>query len=169
MTTETRRCRALSEQYSAQSNGGEFPITPGRELLDDTQWNSWVDTSYMRIRDRRDNQDVDGTGGVLLLGTDRRVGDAMVAGMMVSLENSRTDAYGGEQQIDVNGFMVGPYMAYQLTPVWSLYANFNIGQFNQDQELSTLSGSGDLQRYALTLNAEGQYAVDEVYLRPKMT
>ena len=168
LTTETRRCRALSEQYSAQSNGGEFPITPGRELLDDTQWNSWVDTSYMRIRDRRDNQDVDGTGGVLLLGTDRRVGDAMVAGMMVSLENSRTDAYGGEQQIDVNGFMVGPYMAYQLTPVWSLYANFNIGQFNQDQELSTLSGSGDLQRYALTLNAEGQYAVDEVYLRPKI-
>lgn len=145
-----------------------MPITPGRDLLDDTQWNSWVDTSYMRIRDRRENQDIDGTGGVLLLGTDRRVGDAMVAGMMISMENSRTDAYGGEQQIDVNGFMVGPYMAYQLTPVWSLYANFNIGHFNQDQELSTLSGSGDVQRYALTLNAEGQYAVDEVYLRPKI-
>ena len=163
------RCRRLDEQSAAQPGRSEAPITPGRDLLEDTQWNSWVDTSYSRIRDRRDNQDLDGSGGVVLLGADRRVDDAMVAGMMLSLENSRTDAYGGEQQVDVNGFMVGPYMAYQLSPAWSLYANLNLGHFNQDQQLSTLSGSGDVQRYALTLNAQGQYALDDaVYLRPKL-
>lgn len=164
----TGRCRLLDEQSTAQSGRSEVPLTPGRDLLDNTQWNSWVDTSYTRIRDRRDNQDLDGSGGVVLLGADRRVDDAMVAGMMLSLENSRTDVYGGEQQVDVNGFMVGPYMAYQLSPTWSLYANFNLGHFNQDQQLSTLSGSGDVQRYALTVNAEGQYMLDEVYLRPKI-
>jgi hypothetical protein len=163
----TGRCRVISEQY-AQPSRGAVPLTPGRDLLDDTPWNSWVDTSYTRIRDRRDNQDLDGSGGVVLLGADRRVDDAMVAGIMLSLENSRTDAYGGEQQVDVNGFMVGPYMSYQFSPAWSLYASFNLGHFNQDQQLSTLSGSGDVQRYALTLNAEGQYALDEVYLRPKV-
>ena len=163
------RCRRLDEQSAAQPGRSEAPITPGRDLLEDTQWNSWVDTSYSRIRDRRDNQDLDGSGGVVLLGADRRVDDAMVAGMMLSLENSRTDAYGGELQVDVNGFMVGPYMAYQLSPAWSLYANLNLGHFNQDQQLSTLSGSGDVQRYALTLNAQGQYALDDaVYLRPKL-
>jgi hypothetical protein len=163
----TGRCRVISEQY-AQPSRGAVPLTPGRDLLDDTPWNSWVDTSYTRIRDRRDNQDLDGSGGVVLLGANRRVDDAMVAGIMLSLENSRTDAYGGEQQVDVNGFMVGPYMSYQFSPAWSLYASFNLGHFNQDQQLSTLSGSGDVQRYALTLNAEGQYALDEVYLRPKV-
>lgn len=164
----TGRCRAIGEHPSTAQGHTEAPITAGRDLLGDTQWNSWVDTSYTRIRDRRDNQDIDGSGGVVLLGADHRVDDAMVAGMMLSLENSRTDAYGGEQQIDVDGFMLGPYMAYQLSPTWSLYANVNMGHFNQDQQLSTLSGNGDVRRYTLTLNAEGQYALDEAYLRPKI-
>lgn len=164
----TDRCRAIGEHPSTAQGRTEAPITAGRDLLDDTQWNSWVDTSYTRIRDRRDNQDLNGSGGVVLLGADRRINEAMVAGMMLSLENSRTDAYGGEQQIDVDGFMLGPYISYQLSPAWSLYANANLGHFNQEQQLSTLNGSGDVQRYALTLNAEGQYVVDEVYLRPKI-
>jgi hypothetical protein len=164
-------CRAPEQQdpqaTSVSATGA--PITAGRDLVEDTLWNAWVDTHYTSTSDHRNGLDTTGNAGVIVMGADRRVASDLVAGVQLSLETASNKGFQGAMTSDSNGFMVSPYMAYQVSPEWSLYGAVGLGQSNIDSGILSLSGSYDVQRYSATLNAQGQYTLGSAFVRPKFT
>jgi outer membrane autotransporter protein len=103
------------------------------------------------------------------MGADRRVANDLVAGLQFSLETASSKGFQGVMTSDSSGFMISPYMAYQVSPEWSLYGALGIGQSNIDNRIFSLSGSYDVLRYSATLNAQGQYPLGSAFVRPKFT
>ena len=103
------------------------------------------------------------------MGADRRVANDLVAGFQLSLETASSKGFQGEMTSDSNGFMISPYMAYQVSPEWSLYGALGLGQSNIDNRILSLNGSYEVQRYSATLNVQGQYPLGSAFVRPKIT
>ncbi len=153
----------------AANEDANVPITAGRNLGEDTLWNAWVDSHYTHTSDQRHGLDTTGNSGVVVIGADRRVANGVVAGLQLSLETSSSKGYDGDMTADSNGFMVGPYLAWQASPQWSLYGALGFGQTSTDNRVLFLNGSFDVRRYSVTLNAQGQYPLGEAFVRPKFT
>ncbi len=164
-------CHAPEQQdpQATSESAAGVPITAGRDLVEDTPWNAWVDTHYTSTSDHRNGLDTTGNAGVIVLGADRRVASDLVAGFQLSLETASSKGFQGDMTSDSNGFMISPYMAYQVSPEWSLYGALGLGQSNIDSRILSLNGSYEVQRYSATLNAQGQYPLGSAFVRPKFT
>ena len=164
-------CHAPEQQdpQAASESAAGAPITAGRDLVEETLWNAWVDTHYTSTTDHRNGLDTTGNAGVIVMGADRRVASDLVAGFQLSLETASSKGFEGEMTSDSNGFMISPYMAYQVSPEWSLYGALGLGQSNIDNRILSLNGSYEVQRYSATLNAQGQYPLGSAFVRPKFT
>jgi outer membrane autotransporter protein len=157
-------CRSIAAEDDANA-----PITAGRDLVEDTLWNAWADSHYTYTSDERHGLSNTGHGGVVVVGADRRVASGLVGGLQLTMETSSNRGFDGDVASDSNGFMVSPYLAYQASPQWSLYGAIGFGQTSTDSRILFLNGSFDVQRYTLTLNAQGQYPLGEAFVRPKFT
>lgn len=145
------------------------PLTPGRDLVPETPWNAWVDTSYMRTRNQRGVAEVNDRTGALTVGADRKVSDRMSAGVMMSINDQRTESLWGYVTADANGWLIGPYAAYQLSQSWSLFGGASVGEVRRDHRVLTLNGNNTALQYSLMINAQGEYPVgEEVVARPKL-
>ncbi|WP_374355136.1 autotransporter domain-containing protein, partial [Limnohabitans sp.] len=164
-------CHSHEQQdpQAASESAAGVPITAGRDLVEDTLWNTWVDTHYTSTSDHRNGLDTTGNAGVIVMGADRRVASDLVAGLQLSLETSSSKGFQGVMTSDSDGFMISPYMAYQVSPQWSLYGALGLGQSNIDNRILSLNGSYEVQRYSATLNAQGQYPLGSAFVRPKFT
>jgi len=158
-----------SDAVDAPGPDGLVPLTPARKFAQEPLWNLWADSRYTDISDRRSGLDLDGNSGYVTIGADRRMDDNFAMGLMTIFERTRSDGFSGDWKIRSDGISFGPYAAYRLTPQWSVDASFSVGQLSNDNNLSVLSERFDSQRYALGLNATGQYLVDKVILTPKIS
>ncbi|WP_234838981.1 autotransporter outer membrane beta-barrel domain-containing protein [Sinorhizobium meliloti] len=152
-------------QGSAQSPA--VPLTPGRDLPAPSLWNFWWDARFADISDERYERDSDTLARSLDMGLDRRITDDLVLGMSFSLEDSSTDAFSGSLDIDTEGFSFGPYLAYRLSKHWAVDASLTYGRYNNDVDLSVLSGDYDSERLAGEVSLHGQYKFGAYFIRPK--
>ncbi|MDX0468499.1 autotransporter domain-containing protein [Sinorhizobium medicae] len=152
-------------QGVGQSRG--VPLTPGRDLPAPSLWNFWSDIRFTDISDERYDRDSDTFARTLDMGLDRRITDDLVVGMSFSLQDSSTHAFHDSLDIDSDGFSFGPYAAYRLSKHWAIDASLTYGRYNNDVELSVLSGKYDSERFAGEISLNGQYKFDAYYVRPK--
>jgi outer membrane autotransporter protein len=152
---------------ASEGFGRSAPITPGREFAEEPLWNVWADGRYTGTSDHRYNLDIKGRGGYLTLGADRRVKADLVAGVSLSLEDNRSEGFGGAMVNESNGFSIGPYIGYRLTPEWSMDASLGFGRLENDNRIDVLSGRYTTNRYSASVNTTGQYMMGEYQLRPK--
>jgi hypothetical protein len=146
----------------------ELPLTAGRELVEKSDWNVWVDGSASRLRDTRDGMDTRGNTGSVSLGIDRVVNDDLVAGLQMSVSRAKSNSFDDAMQSDTTTYSVGPYLSYSLSDNWLLYGSLGFGKQTVDKQLLIFSGSSDAVQYSLSLQTEGQYAFDSVIVRPKV-
>jgi hypothetical protein len=146
----------------------EVPLTPGRDLVAVTEWNTWVDTRYLRINDQRGRFESKSRNGTLTIGVDRQFGSGVAAGVMAALFNGDSRRYAGFVTLDSTGVLVGPYLSYRLSPAWSLFASGTVGTQRDEHRVVSLAGTGDALLYGASVNALGQYEVAEAtFLRPR--
>jgi hypothetical protein len=153
----------------AETQDKQVPLTPGRDLVAESPWNAWIDTRYLTIKDQRGLFENKTRSGTITVGTDRQVGDGLVAGGMLSLIQADNERFAGYVTQDTSGFMVGPYLSYRLSREWSIFASAMIGSQRDEHQVVNLSGDSSAMLYSLTANTQGQYEVaPETFLRPKL-
>jgi outer membrane autotransporter protein len=147
---------------------GAAPLTQGRDLVADTEWNSWVDARYGNLSDHREGLDMGGRYSSVTVGVDRRVDNELIAGLSFGLNNSRNSGFSGDLVTESKGFTLSPYMAYQYSPNWVLGGSVAYGQTDNSQRIVILNGDYTSRLYSMSLNANGQYPLDNgVLVRPK--
>ena len=140
-------------------------MTPSRDLPEPSLWNFWSDIQFADISDDRYDRDSDTLARSLTMGLDRRITSDLVVGMTVSLEDNSTDAFDGNLG-DTDGFS---YAAYRLSKHWAVDGSLTYGRYNNDIDLSVLSGQQDSERLAGEISLHGQYNVDSYLIRPKVS
>ena len=168
---DSRQAGQLSDCYTPapeEVQPAELPLTAGRELVEKSDWNVWVDGSATRLRDTRDGMDTRGNTGSVSLGIDRVVNDDLVAGLQISVSRAKSNSFDDAMQSDSTTYSVGPYLSYSLSDNWLLYGSLGFGKQTVDKQLLIFSGSSDAVQYSLSLQTEGQYAFDSVIVRPKV-
>jgi outer membrane autotransporter protein len=160
----------LSDCYTPAPEfpAGELPLTAGRELVEKSDWNIWVDGSATRIRDTRDGMDTRGNTSSFSMGIDRVVNDDLVAGLQMSVSKAKSSSFDDAMQSDSTSYSVGPYLSYSLTDNWLLYGSLGFGKQSVDKQLLVFSGTSDSVQYSLSLQTEGQYAFGAAVVRPKV-
>ena len=84
------------------------------------------------VSDQRYGLDMDTELGSVTMGLDRRLGDNVVLGASLTLQNSRTDGFDDLLQAKSTGFTIGPYVAVRLSPQWAIDASLTYGQYDND-------------------------------------
>ncbi len=154
-----------------QAGDSTVPITSGRDLGVGTEaeWNLWTDVRFLSSNDGRYGLDVTGSARTATVGLDRRVNDRVVVGFTASLEDSSSTGYGGFFQSSARGVTVGPYAAFILTPNWAVDVALGYNRSVNDMGLSGLGGTFQSQRLSAAVNLHGQYDIDGVTLRPRLS
>jgi hypothetical protein len=143
------------------------PYTPGRELIELSLWNAWVDVNYTQGRDDRNNFELESDAGTLTVGVDRLFDDGLAAiGIQASFNDSESESRSRDIVIEGNGINVGPYFSYRLSEQWSLLASLGLGGLDRDVKLLGISGAQEVSEYSGTLEFHGQYSFESTVLRP---
>lgn len=146
-----------------------IPLTQGRDVLAPSLWNSWADVQYLRSNDKRGLSPQEGRGATISIGVDRMIEPDLAVGVMLSLSNQDSTSFAGHIASESDSVMVGPYLAYGLSPNWSLFGSAMLGQVQREYQLLTLTGKSRPMQYNVNLNLEGQYALNPTsMLRPKL-
>lgn len=162
-------CDRIALEQAQSGFGQSVPITPGREFATPTRWNLWFDGRTLDTSDQRHGLDTDGSGNYFTLGADRRLGNDVVAGAMVSYENNESDGFDGSLHQETDGYGIGAYLAQPLSQRWAMDASVVYSRLSNDSRIAVLTGSYDSTRVSLALNTTGQYQAGEFTLRPKFT
>ncbi len=159
----------LPNQCQATDFG--VPVTPGRDLGVGTEadWNLWTDIRVLSSNDGRYGLDVAGSARTATVGLDRKVNDRIVVGLTATWEDSRSTGYGGFFQGSSRGVTVGPYAAFVLSPNWAIDAALGYNRSSNDMGLSVLGGTFQSQRLSAAVNLHGQYDVEGVTVRPRLS
>ncbi|WP_297577505.1 autotransporter outer membrane beta-barrel domain-containing protein, partial [uncultured Deefgea sp.] len=161
-------CMGMQLEGNNSSNLTAIPSTEGREFGLETLWNTWADSNYVDIRDRRHDMDLSGHSASVALGFDRRLDGGLIAGMSLSLENNKSSAFANDMRNSSNGFNIGPYIAYPYSENWVFDGSLTFSHMNNQQHLLILDGDYSSQRYAISARANGQFPLGEALIRPKI-
>jgi outer membrane autotransporter protein len=147
------------------------PVTPGRDFGVGLQadWNLWTDVAVINSSDGRYGLDVSGWTRTATVGLDRRVGDRWVVGLSASLEDSRVGGYGGFFSGSTHGATLTPYVAVLLSNNWAIDVDFSYSRLSNDFGLTVLQGSYLSQRLTGAANLHGQYDLDILAVRPRLS
>jgi hypothetical protein len=157
------------EADNTQAPEAQVPLTPGRFLVTPTEWNIWANTSLASASDDRFGRDQESKTGSLSFGADRHAGTRAIAGFMLSFDRSQSDGFDGGLDTDTKGFSFGPYAAYRLSDNWAVDATLSYGMSETDMKIVSLEGDIDAKTYTAQVNLNGQYLLEEVILRPKVS
>ncbi len=146
---------------------GSVPLTPGRDLGDETPWNTWVDTTVLVIDDDRFENDTSTTTGTVTFGLDRAITDNLVAGASLSLQSGESDGFDGTMHATESGFTIGPYIALRLSEHWAIDGSVTYGRTENDLRLAVLDGDYISEQVAANVNLHGQYDLGFANIRPK--
>lgn len=163
-TAETlQRCPALKLALE------QAPLTPGRDLPDESLWNAWIDPHYTYTSNRRGFSDVEEKTRSLGVGVDRRINPDLAIGVLMSVSDLETETFNGNLTTDGTSYNLGPYLAYQLSPAWSLFANATVGTASMEREVLMFKGEGDSSSYGGNVNLYGDFPLTaQTHLRPKL-
>ncbi|TYC64157.1 autotransporter outer membrane beta-barrel domain-containing protein [Rhodobacterales bacterium] len=109
----------------------DVPITPGRDLIEPTQWNAWTTVTGLFVDDERYGRDFRTLSGTAAFGADRKLTDALVAGVSVTFEAAETDGFNSTLEVDTQGVEIGPYVAMRLSEHWAGGRNPELWIFQQ--------------------------------------
>ncbi|WP_303560981.1 autotransporter outer membrane beta-barrel domain-containing protein [Uliginosibacterium sp. 31-12] len=157
-------CSAPEQQTNTQ-----VPLTPGRDLLEDSLWNSWADARALRTKDQRSGFESSSRSGTLTFGVDRQVHSGLAIGIMASALDAESRRYSGSVTQESSGFSVGPYLSQRISEHWSLFGSMGLGYQRDDHQVVSLSGEANVRLFSASLNAQGQHALsEESFLRPRI-
>lgn len=158
-----QRCAALAQALQ------QAPLTPGRDLPAESLWNAWVDPHYIYSSNRRGISTVEEETRSLSTGIDRRMDARLAVGALLSINDLNTESFDGNIRTEGTSYNLGPYLAYQLSPAWSLFANATIGKAKMERQILMFKGDGDSTSYGASLNLYGDFSLSETTsLRPKL-
>lgn len=164
----TAKSTATKTQVVKQNNFTQSaPITKGRQLEEQEDWNIWSDNYYFGIRDGRNIVNTQGEAANFTLGADRRISKNLVGGLTVAAVQLTTKAFGDGLENNIKGFKFGPYFGYQLSKQWAIDALFNYGQYSNNNKILTLNSSYITRLLNATLHAIGLYQFGHFQLRPQ--
>jgi len=160
----------MSDCYSpvAETQSGALPPTPGRELVEPTEWNIWLDSRASHLSDQRDVMDTRGDSSAITIGLDRIVSSDLVAGLQLALMRADGKSFEGDLRTDSTAYSIGPYVSYSASPDWLVYGAVGFGRQSVDTRIVGLEGRSDTDQYSLSLQTEGQYALGSAVARPKI-
>ena len=149
----------------------QVPITPGRDLgIGLTKdWNAWTDVRFLSTNDGRYGLDISGWSRSATAGVDRRVGGNVVLGFSATLEDSKVGGYSGFFTSSSRGWTIGPYAAFMLSDNWAVDGALGYSRLTNDYSLAVLDGSYVSQRLTGSANLHGQYSLDFVEVRPRLS
>ena len=149
----------------------QVPITPGRDLgVGLTKdWNAWTDVRFLSTNDGRYGLDMSGWSRSATAGIDRRLGGNVVLGLSATLEDSKVGGYSGFFTSSSRGWTIGPYAALMLSDNWAVDAALGYSRLSNDYSLAVLDGSYVSQRLTGSANLHGQYSLDFVEVRPRLS
>jgi outer membrane autotransporter protein len=161
------RQREAVERQSETGVGA--PITPGREFVEESPWNWWFEWRDTEVSDHRYDLDMSGHSRNMTIGADYRFSAALVAGGNLAFEEGGSEAFDDNMLGDSNGFSIGPYLAWRLSPAWVLDASLGYARTESETRIVVLSGSNTTHRYSAGLTASGEYSWGDTSLRPEAT
>ena len=167
--TRPQDCIGMVPTAKSNEDVGSAPITPGREFGVEALWNVWADSRYLDTSDQRHGLDIDGNMSSFVVGADRRVNDDLVAGVSLQGVYSRSDGFNNGMSSDSNGFVIAPYIGYQLSRNWAIDAFLGFGRTENNQQISVLEGDYTAQSYSISAVANGQYPLGVAFVRPKVS
>ena len=149
----------------------QVPITPGRDLGVglSKDWNIWTDVRFLSTNDGRYGLDMAGWSRSATAGIDRRIGSNFVLGFSATLEDSKVGGYDGFFSSSSRGWTIGPYAALMLSDNWAVDAALGYSRLNNNYSLAVLDGSYVSQRLTGSANLHGQYNLDVVEIRSRLS
>ena len=124
--------------------------------------------SGSHVRDQRDGMDTHGNSGALSIGFDRVLSNDLVAGFQLSIVRADSNSFGEDLRTDSTNYSIGPYLSYSVSPNWLIYGALGFGRASVDTRILDLNGTSDANQYSVNLQAEGQYALGQMLVRPKI-
>jgi outer membrane autotransporter protein len=162
-------CIGIAPVETSNEEVDNAPITPGREFGVESLWNVWADTRYLDTTDRRHGLDIDGNMGSFVIGADRSLSNDLVAGVSLEVIHSRSNGFNNGMTSDSNGFVIAPYIGYQLSRNWAIDAYLGYGRTDNNQQIAVLEGDYTAQNYSVSIFANGQYPLGKAFVRPKVS
>ena len=165
------QCWPDSCQAGTDGQLDQVPITPGRDLGIglSKDWNIWTDVRFLSTNDGRYGLDIAGWSRSATAGIDRRIGSNFVLGLSATLEDSKVGGYDGFFSSSSRGWTIGPYAALMLSDNWAVDAALGYSRLNNNYSLAVLDGSYVSQRLTGSANLHGQYNLDFVEVRPRLS
>ncbi len=78
-------------------------------------WDFWVEGRYVSIGDDRSGADLDGSFGVLYIGSDYVVSPSLLVGVLVQFDRLRQTSHVLSSDVEGWGWMAGPYATVRLS------------------------------------------------------
>ena len=147
----------------------QVPLTPGRDLLEPTEWNSWVDFQVVHSSNQRGFSEIDERVKTVTLGADKQISPDVALGLMLLVSDQKNESFSGQISRDSRNIMAGPYLAYRLSDHWSVFGQATVGEVQHRYKLLALSGENNPVQYGAGVNVLGEYPLSEnTTLRPKL-
>jgi outer membrane autotransporter protein len=143
-------------------DGGALPLAYETA----SPWDIWVEGRYSAFDDDAGNLDRDGHVGVLYVGSDYRVTQNMIVGVLAQFDWAKDDSSVLASKVDGNGWMIGPYLSAQIHE--NIYFDLRAawGRSNNDLTLDTVTAGFDTSRWLVKGALAGNWYHDAWRITP---
>lgn len=139
------------------------------ELVSD--WNVWTEGQFGFFKDNDGPLDTKGDFFVGHLGLDYRIGENTIAGIMGEFDWMESREQGSINEIDGNGFLVGPYVSSEIASniFFDARAMWGLSDNDATQDVGGTVFTGDFQTERLLLEAKlaGQHDIETLRITPE--
>ncbi|EPZ49327.1 autotransporter beta-domain protein [Bacteriovorax sp. BAL6_X] len=169
LKTSNYHGRSISRRV-LQNYLGRNQIDSDRVLKTDTHGlRLWADTRLLESTDTDQDRGRMTSQKSLLIGADTELKNEVYAGMALSLEDLKDNAFSGAALADSDGWNIGPYASILFQDRWFFDFWIGLGKANVNSNLDWLNGEFDSTRYFLSSNLTTQFYWNDLTLVPKAT
>lgn len=140
------------------------------ELVSD--WNVWTEGQFGFYQDKGGVVDTKGDFFVGYLGLDYRVGENTIAGVMGEFDWMESKEQGSINEINGNGFLVGPYVSSEIASniFFDARAMWGLSDNDATQDVAGTVFTGDFQTERILLEAKlaGQHDIESLRITPEV-
>lgn len=130
---------------------------------------AWAQGTYVNVDRSEAGLEMDGSVYNLVGGVDYKVTDRVVAGVALGYENVDMDTKFNAGTYEGDGFTVAPYVGVALTPNWTADLSAGYSWLSYDvTRNTTVKGAFDAERWYVSGNLTGNYAINRFRLAPKV-
>jgi outer membrane autotransporter protein len=139
-----------------------YPSHPSRQGFD-----AWVEGHYRHFEDDAGGADTFGHFGVVYLGGDYLVTDAILIGALVQFDWAEETSRLTGSTVSGAGWMAGPYASIRLTPNVFLDGRVAWGQSDNDvNPFGVYEDSFDTDRWLANINLKGTWLYNSIRITP---